>query len=76
MAVALQAALAILVLKVPIVKDGFNAAEVLVVSFISFSDNGGELLTGICCLGARLCSALRGRETWRPFPFVLARPLP
>src|SRR6184192_1196103 len=38
--IVLQAALAILVLRVPIVKDGFEHAKFLVISFISFSDKG------------------------------------
>ena len=44
--VALQVILALLVLKVPLVNDGFNAAKVLVVSFISFSDKGAEFVFG------------------------------
>lgn len=44
--VALQIALAILVLKVPIVNQGFNAAKTIVVSFISFSDQGAEFVFG------------------------------
>src|ERR1700704_2616924 len=44
--VAPRAPLAILVLKVPIVKEGFEAAKVLVVSFISFSDKGAEFVFG------------------------------
>ena len=43
---ALQVTLALLVLKVPIVKDAFNAAKVLVVNFISFSDKGAEFVFG------------------------------
>jgi CNT family concentrative nucleoside transporter len=44
--IALQAILAILVLKVPIVKDGFEQAKILVVKFISFSDKGAEFVFG------------------------------
>jgi concentrative nucleoside transporter, CNT family len=42
----LQIALALLVLKVPIVKHAFSAAETLVVNFISFSDRGAEFVFG------------------------------
>jgi CNT family concentrative nucleoside transporter len=44
--IALQAALAILVLRVPIVKEGFEKAKILVISFISFSDKGAEFVFG------------------------------
>jgi len=44
--IALQAALALLVLKVPVVKDGFNVAKVVVVKFIEFSDRGAEFVFG------------------------------
>lgn len=44
--VALQVILALLVLKVPAVNDGFNAAKAFVVSFISFSDKGAEFVFG------------------------------
>lgn len=43
---ALQIALALLVLKVPLVNEGFNAAKVVVLSFISFSDAGAEFVFG------------------------------
>src|ERR1051325_3727578 len=43
---ALQITLALLVLKVPCVKDAFNAAKVVVVNFISFSDKGAEFVFG------------------------------
>src|SRR5437016_7547990 len=42
--VALQVVLALLVLKVPFVKEGFNAAKAVVLSFISFSDKGAEFV--------------------------------
>jgi CNT family concentrative nucleoside transporter len=44
--VALQLILALLVLKVPFVHDGFNAAKAVVVSFINFSDKGAEFVFG------------------------------
>jgi CNT family concentrative nucleoside transporter len=44
--VALQVILALLVLKVPFVNEGFNAAKVVVVSFINFSDKGAEFVFG------------------------------
>src|SRR5206468_1240890 len=44
--VALQIILALLVLKVPLVNQAFNAAKVVVVNFISFSDKGGEFVFG------------------------------
>jgi CNT family concentrative nucleoside transporter len=44
--VALQIVLAVLVLKVPFVNDLFNAAKVVVVNFISFSDKGAEFVFG------------------------------
>src|SRR5438045_7762226 len=44
--VALQVVLALLVLKVPFVKEGFNAARAVVLSFISFSDRGSEFVLG------------------------------
>ena len=44
--VALQIILAVLVLKVPFVHDAFNAAKVVVVNFISFSDKGAEFVFG------------------------------
>ncbi|NTU85951.1 MAG: glycosyltransferase, partial [Chloroflexales bacterium] len=44
--VALQIVLALLVLKVPIVNQAFNAAKAGVVSFISFSDKGAEFVFG------------------------------
>jgi CNT family concentrative nucleoside transporter len=43
---ALQITLALLVLKVPFVKNAFNAAKVVVVNFISFSDKGAEFVFG------------------------------
>ncbi|MBK8476378.1 MAG: Na+ dependent nucleoside transporter domain protein [Opitutaceae bacterium] len=43
---ALQIALALLVLKVPLVNEGFNAAKVVVLRFISFSDAGAEFVFG------------------------------
>src|SRR5437016_5151738 len=42
--VALQVTLAVLVLKVPLVNQAFNAAKVVVISFISFSDKGAEFV--------------------------------
>ncbi len=44
--IALQIILAVLVLKVPFVHDAFNAAKVVVVNFISFSDKGAEFVFG------------------------------
>ncbi len=44
--VVLQVVLALLVLKVPFVNDAFNAAKVVVVSFINFSDKGAEFVFG------------------------------
>ena len=44
--VALQVILALLVLKVPIVNDAFNAAKAVVVSFIGFSDKGAQFVFG------------------------------
>jgi CNT family concentrative nucleoside transporter len=44
--IALQIVLATLVLKVPIVKRGFEAAKVVVVQFIGFSDKGAEFVFG------------------------------
>jgi len=44
--IALQVVLALLVLKVPIVKQGFNAAKIVVLNFISFSDQGAEFVFG------------------------------
>jgi CNT family concentrative nucleoside transporter len=44
--IALQVILALLVLKVPAVKAAFNAAKVVVVNFISFSDKGAEFVFG------------------------------
>ncbi|MEO5802121.1 MAG: nucleoside transporter C-terminal domain-containing protein [Verrucomicrobiota bacterium] len=44
--VALQVILAVLVLKVPMVHRAFEAAKILVVNFISFSDKGGEFVFG------------------------------
>ncbi len=43
---ALQVILAVLVLKVPQVNDGFNAAKVVVVKLIAFSDRGAEFVFG------------------------------
>src|SRR5881394_1476982 len=40
--IALQAVLALLVLKVPLVKDSFDTAKFVVVKFIEFSDKGAE----------------------------------
>ena len=42
--IALQVILALLVLKVPFVNQAFNAAKVVVVSFINFSDKGAEFV--------------------------------
>jgi CNT family concentrative nucleoside transporter len=44
--VALQVILALLVLKVQFVNDAFNAAKVIVVRFIDFSDKGAEFVFG------------------------------
>lgn len=44
--VGLQILLAVLVLKVPFVKQGFEAAKTVVVSFIDFSDRGAEFVFG------------------------------
>ena len=44
--VALQVILAVLVLKVPIVHRAFEAAKVVVVNFIGFSDKGAEFVFG------------------------------
>ena len=44
--IALQLLLAVLVLKVPLVKEAFNAAKVVVVRFIDFSDKGAEFVFG------------------------------
>lgn len=44
--IVLQIILALLVLKVPAVKQGFEGAKVLVVSFINFSDRGAEFVFG------------------------------
>ena len=44
--IALQIILALLVLKVPFVKVGFEHAKVIVVNFISFSDKGAEFVFG------------------------------
>jgi CNT family concentrative nucleoside transporter len=44
--VALQIILALLVLKVPFVNQAFNAAKVVIVSFIDFSDKGAEFVFG------------------------------
>ena len=44
--IVLQIILALLVLKVPAVKQGFESAKVLVVSFINFSDRGAEFVFG------------------------------
>jgi CNT family concentrative nucleoside transporter len=44
--ILLQLILAILVLKVPLVKDAFNAAKIVVVKFIDFSDKGAEFVFG------------------------------
>lgn len=44
--VALQIILALLVLKVPFIKSGFESAKQIVVSFISFSDKGSEFVFG------------------------------
>src|SRR5213078_2531836 len=43
---ALQATLALLVLKVPLVKDSFDTAKFVVVKFIEFSDKGAEFVFG------------------------------
>jgi CNT family concentrative nucleoside transporter len=44
--IVLQLILAVLVLKVPYVKDGFNAAKIVVVKFIDFSDEGARFVFG------------------------------
>lgn len=44
--VALQVILAVLVLKVPLVNDGFLAVKKVVISFIDFSDKGAEFVFG------------------------------
>lgn len=44
--VALQVLLAVLVLKVPLVKSGFEVAKLVVVNFINFSDKGAEFVFG------------------------------
>jgi CNT family concentrative nucleoside transporter len=44
--IVLQLILAVLVLKVPVVKEAFNAAKVVVVRFIDFSDKGAEFVFG------------------------------
>src|SRR6476660_8053978 len=44
--VVLQLILALLVLKVPLVKTGFEHAKEVVVSFIGFSDKGAEFVFG------------------------------
>src|ERR1043166_8043717 len=44
--IVLQAILALLVLRVPIVKEGFEAAKAVVVKFIEFSDKGAEFVFG------------------------------
>ena len=44
--VALQLVLALLVLKVPVINQALNAAKVIVVSFIDFSDKGAEFVFG------------------------------
>jgi CNT family concentrative nucleoside transporter len=44
--IVLQIILALLVLKVPAVKQAFESAKVLVVSFINFSDRGAEFVFG------------------------------
>ncbi|MFT3830944.1 MAG: nucleoside transporter C-terminal domain-containing protein [Opitutaceae bacterium] len=43
---ALQVALALLVLKVPLVNEAFNAAKIVVLRFINFSDAGAEFVFG------------------------------
>lgn len=44
--IALQVALALLVLKVPFVNEALNSVKTLVVSFIDFSDKGAEFVFG------------------------------
>jgi CNT family concentrative nucleoside transporter len=44
--ILLQAILALLVLRVPVVKSGFEAAKAIVVKFIEFSDAGAEFVFG------------------------------
>src|SRR6185436_5881972 len=44
--IVLQLSLAVLVLKVPLVKQAFEAAKVVVVRFIDFSDRGAEFVFG------------------------------
>lgn len=44
--IALQLILAVLVLRVPFIKKGFESAKEVVVSFISFSDKGAEFVFG------------------------------
>ena len=44
--IALQLVLAVLVLRVPFIKKGFESAKDVVVSFISFSDKGAEFVFG------------------------------
>jgi len=44
--IALQLVLAVLVLRVPFIKKGFESAKEVVVSFISFSDKGAEFVFG------------------------------
>ena len=44
--VALQVILAVLVLKVPVVNEALNAAKVVVVKFIDFSDAGAKFVFG------------------------------
>src|SRR4051812_6545689 len=44
--IALQAVLALLVLKVPIVHTGFDKAKLVVIKFIEFSDKGAEFVFG------------------------------
>src|SRR5215472_8349772 len=44
--IVLQIILAVLVLKVPVVNQIFNAAKSIVVSFIGFSDKGAEFVFG------------------------------
>src|SRR5581483_7509857 len=44
--VVLQLILAVLVLKVPLVKAGFEQAKAVVISFIGFSDKGAEFVFG------------------------------
>ncbi len=72
--VALQVILALLVLKVEVVNKAFNAAKVIVVSFIDFSDAGAKFVFGNLAVPGDL-ALNQGKEFLFIFAFKALPPI-